>query len=95
MFPIALITIKKYWKISLAIVVAIIPIVYYICFKKNQPGIKVNVSTKLKDGLNVVKEQKEVKKPIKRVVKTKNTIKGSKFTKQDLKDLLLKLRSQD
>tara|TARA_R110001599_G_scaffold44855_1_gene133129 strand:- start:21 stop:497 length:477 start_codon:yes stop_codon:yes gene_type:complete len=60
-----------------------------------QPTQNVITETKAKVKVNVVKEQKEVKKPIKRVVKTKNTIKESKFTKQDLKDLLLKLRSQD
>jgi hypothetical protein len=60
-----------------------------------QPTQNVITETKAKVKVNVVKEQKEVKKPTKRVVKTKNTIKESKFTKQDLKDLLLKLRSQD
>ena len=51
--------------------------------------------TKAKVKVNVVNEQNSIKKPTKRVVKTKNTIKESKFTKQDLKNLLLKLRSQD
>ncbi len=60
-----------------------------------QPTQDVITETKARVKVNVVKEEKEVKKPIKRVVKTKNTIKESKFTKQDLKDLLLKLRSQD
>ena len=60
-----------------------------------QPTQNVITETKAKVKVNVVKEQKEVKKPTKRVVKTKNTIKESKFTKQDLKNLLLKLRSQD
>ena len=60
-----------------------------------QPTQDVITETKAKVKVNVVKEQKEVKKPTKRVVKTKNTIKESKFTKQDLKNLLLKLRSQD
>ncbi len=60
-----------------------------------QPKEDIITETKARVKVNVVKEEKEVKKPIKRVVKTKNTIKESKFTKQDLKDLLLKLRSQD
>ena len=60
-----------------------------------QPTQNVITETKARVKVNVVKEEKKVKKPIKRVVKTKNTIKESKFTKQDLKDLLLKLRSQD
>ena len=60
-----------------------------------QPKEDVITEAKAKVKVNVVKEQKEVKKPTKRVVKTKNTIKESKFTKQDLKNLLLKLRSQD
>jgi hypothetical protein len=60
-----------------------------------QPTQDVITETKARVKVNVVKEEKEVKKPIKRVVKTKNTIKESKFTKQDLKNLLLKLRSQD
>ena len=60
-----------------------------------QPTQDVITETKAKVKVNVVNEQKEVKTPIKRVVKTKNTIKESKFTKQDLKQLLLKLRSQD
>jgi len=60
-----------------------------------QPTKDVITETKAKVKVNVVKEHKEVKKPTKRVVKTKNTIKESKFTKQDLKNLLLKLRSQD
>jgi|TARA_R110002153_G_scaffold192948_1_gene346218 hypothetical protein len=60
-----------------------------------QPTQDVITETKAKVKVNVVNEQKEVKTPIKRVVKTKKTIKESKFTKQDLKQLLLKLRSQD
>jgi hypothetical protein len=60
-----------------------------------QPTQDVITETKARVKVNVVKEEKVVKKPIKRVVKTKNTIKESKFTKQDLKNLLLKLRSQD
>jgi hypothetical protein len=60
-----------------------------------QPTQNVITETKARVKVNVVKEEKKVKKPIKRVVKTKNTIKESKFTKQDLKNLLLKLRSQD
>ena len=60
-----------------------------------QPTQDVITETKARVKVNVVKEEKKVKKPIKRVVKTKNTIKESKFTKQDLKNLLLKLRSQD
>jgi hypothetical protein len=60
-----------------------------------QPTQDVITETKARVKVNVVKEEKELKKPIKRVVKTKNTIKESKFTKQDLKNLLLKLRSQD
>ena len=60
-----------------------------------QPTQDVITETKAKVKVNVVNEQKEVKTPTKRVVKTKNTIKESKFTKQDLKNLLLKLRSRD
>ena len=60
-----------------------------------QPTQDVITETKAKVKVNVVNEQKEVKPPTKRVVKTKKTIKESKFTKQDLKQLLLKLRSQD
>ena len=60
-----------------------------------QPTQNVITETKARVKVNVVKEEKKVKKPIKRVVKTKNTIKESKFTKQDLKNLLLKLRSRD
>jgi hypothetical protein len=60
-----------------------------------QPTQDVITETKAKVKVNVVNEQKEVKTPTKRVVKTKKTIKESKFTKQDLKQLLLKLRSQD
>ena len=60
-----------------------------------QPTQDVITETKAKVKVNVVNEQKVVKKPTKRVVKTKKTIKESKFTKQDLKQLLLKLRSQD
>ena len=60
-----------------------------------QPTQDVITETKAKVRVNVVNEQKAVKKPTKRVVKTKKTIKESKFTKQDLKQLLLKLRSQD
>ena len=60
-----------------------------------QPTQDVITETKAKVKVNVVNEQKEVKKPTERVVKTKKTIKESKFTKQDLKQLLLKLRSQD
>tara|TARA_Y100001963_G_C6679094_1_gene398972 strand:- start:487 stop:963 length:477 start_codon:yes stop_codon:yes gene_type:complete len=60
-----------------------------------QPKEDVITEAKAKVKVNVVKEEKKVEKPIKRVVKTKNTIKESKFTKQDLKNLLLKLRSQD
>ena len=66
-----------------------------ITVKVKQPTKDVITETKAKVKVNVVKEHKEVKKPTKRVVKTKNTIKESKFTKQDLKNLLLKLRSQD
>ena len=66
-----------------------------ITVEVKQPTKDVITETKAKVKVNVVKEHKEVKKPTKRVVKTKNTIKESKFTKQDLKDLLLKLRSQD
>ena len=60
-----------------------------------QPTQDVLTETKAKVKVNVVNEQKVVKHPTKRVVKTKKTIKESKFTKQDLKQLLLKLRSQD
>ena len=60
-----------------------------------QPTQDVITETKAKVKVNVVNEQNEVKKPTERVVKTKKTIKESKFTKQDLKQLLLKLRSQD
>jgi hypothetical protein len=60
-----------------------------------QPTQDVLTETKAKVKVNVVNEQKVVKPPTKRVVKTKKTIKESKFTKQDLKQLLLKLRSQD
>ena len=60
-----------------------------------QPTQDVITETKAKVKVNVVNEQKEVKTPTKRVVKTKKTIKESKFTKQDLTQLLLKLRSQD
>ena len=60
-----------------------------------QPTQDVITETKAKVKVNVVNEQKEVKKPTERVVKTKKTIKESKFTKQDLTQLLLKLRSQD
>ena len=60
-----------------------------------QPTQDVITETKAKVKVNVVNEQKVVKPPTKRVVKTKKTIKESKFTKQDLKQLLLKLRSQD
>ena len=60
-----------------------------------QPTQDVITETKAKVKVNVVNEQNEVKKPTQRVVKTKKTIKESKFTKQDLKQLLLKLRSQD
>ena len=60
-----------------------------------QPTQDVITETKAKVRVNVVNEQKVVKPPTKRVVKTKKTIKESKFTKQDLKQLLLKLRSQD
>ena len=60
-----------------------------------QPKEDVITEAKAKVKVNVVKEEKKVEKPIKRVVKTKNTIKESKFTKQDLKNLLNKLRSQD
>jgi len=66
-----------------------------ITVEVKQPTKDVITERKAKVKVNVVKEHKEVKKPTKRVVKTKNTIKESKFTKQDLKDLLLKLRSQD
>jgi len=66
-----------------------------ITVEVKQPTKDVITETKAKVKVNVVKEHKEVKKPTKRVVKTKNTIKESKFTKQDLKNLLLKLRSQD
>ena len=60
-----------------------------------QPTQDVITETKAKVKVNVVNEQKVAKPPTKRVVKTKKTIKESKFTKQDLKQLLLKLRSQD
>jgi len=60
-----------------------------------QPTQDVITETKAKVKVNVVNEQNVVKTPTKRVVKTKKTIKESKFTKQDLKQLLLKLRSQD
>lgn len=60
-----------------------------------QPTQDVITETKAKVRVNVVNEQKGIKKPIRKIVKTKNTIKESKFTKQDLKNLLLKLRSQD
>ena len=60
-----------------------------------QPTQDVITETKAKVKVNVVNEQKVVKPPTKRVVKTKKTIKESKFTKQDLNQLLLKLRSQD
>ena len=60
-----------------------------------QPTQNVITETKAKVKVNVVNEQNSIKKPTKRVVKTKNTIKESKFTKQDLKNLLLKLRSRD
>ena len=66
-----------------------------ITVEVKQPTQDVITETKAKVKVNVVNEQKSVKKPTKRVVKTKNTIKESKFTKQDLKNLLLKLRSQD
>ena len=66
-----------------------------ITVEVKQPTKDVITERKAKVKVNVVKEHKEVKKPTKRVVKTKNTIKESKFTKQDLKNLLLKLRSQD
>ena len=60
-----------------------------------QPTQDVITETKAKVRVNVVNEQKVAKPPTKRVVKTKKTIKESKFTKQDLTQLLLKLRSQD
>ena len=60
-----------------------------------QPTQDVITETKAKVKVNVVNEQKVAKPPTKRVVKTKKTIKESKFTKQDLTQLLLKLRSQD
>jgi len=60
-----------------------------------QPTQDVITETKAKVKVNVVNEQNVVKTPTKRVVKTKKTIKESKFTKQDLKELLLKLRSKD
>ena len=66
-----------------------------ITVEVKQPTKDVITETKAKVKVNVVNEQNSIKKPTKRVVKTKNTIKESKFTKQDLKNLLLKLRSQD
>jgi hypothetical protein len=53
---ITLIWIKKYWKYLLTITVASFIIIYYLFIRKNTDTTKLDVSTKLADGMNEVKE---------------------------------------
>ena len=62
-----------------------------ITVEVKQPQDKIIKENKAKVKVNINQQKPLTQKKIKH----KRTIKESKFTKQDLKNLLLKLRSQD